>query len=292
MKKNVLALVLGSAMTVSMGMSAFAESTTEAATEAAPGVMKAAEGATIEEIPTDFTTIQEGKLLVATSPDFAPYEFYSIDDNGDPQLAGFDISLAQRIADDLGLELQVVPMDFDGILMELQNGNVDLGISGFSPEPERAEIFDFSDLYYYGGQSFVIRAADKDKYTSYDDFKGLPVGAQTGSIQYTLAEENTPDANITGLAKVTDIITELESGKLEGAFIEPAWDVPYDSMGSAVALQKGSNLLPAVNAVINNCLVDGSMDKYVAEANELASGKVYEGQLDENGEMMTEASTE
>ena len=71
-----------------------------------------------------------------------------------------------------------------------------------------------------------------------------------------------------------------------------AWDVPYDSMGSAVALQKGSNLLPAVNAVINNCLVDGSMDKYVAEANELASGKVYEGQLDENGEMMTEASTE
>lgn len=307
MKKNVLALVLGSAMTVSMGMSAFAESTTEAATEAAPGVMKAAEGATIEEIPTDFTTIQEGKLLVATSPDFAPYEFYSIDDNGDPQLAGFDISLAQRIADDLGLELQVVPMDFDGILMELQNGNVDLGISGFSPEPERAEIFDFSDLYYYGGQSFVIRAADKDKYTSYDDFKGLPVGAQTGSIQYTLAEENTPDANITGLAKVTDIITELESGKLEGAFIETAvarsyiqnypdlmiaWDVPYDSMGSAVALQKGSNLLPAVNAVINNCLVDGSMDKYVAEANELASGKVYEGQLDENGEMMTEASTE
>jgi len=198
-------------------------------------------------------------------------------------------------------------MDFDGILMELQNGNVDLGISGFSPEPERAEIFDFSDLYYYGGQSFVIRAADKDKYTSYDDFKGLPVGAQTGSIQYTLAEENTPDANITGLAKVTDIITELESGKLEGAFIETAvaesyiqnypdlmiaWDVPYDSMGSAVALQKGSNLLPAVNAVINNCLVDGSMDKYVAEANELASGKVYEGQLDENGEMMTEASTE
>ena len=78
MKKNVLALVLGSAMTVSMGMSAFAESTTEAATEAAPGVMKAAEGATIEEIPTDFTTIQEGKLLVATSPDFAPYEFYSV----------------------------------------------------------------------------------------------------------------------------------------------------------------------------------------------------------------------
>ena len=190
-------------------------------------------------------------------------------------------------------------MDFDGILMELQNGNVDLGISGFSPSPERAEVFDFSDLYYMGGQSFCVHADNADKYTSYEDFKGLPVGAQTGSIQYELAQENTPDANIVGLAKVTDIVNELITGKLEGAFIETAvaeqyaknypelfvaWDVEYDTEGSAIAVAKGhEDLLAAVNAVVNNVLADGSMDEYIATAQEQASdeGNVFEGQLDE-----------
>lgn len=280
---------------------AAAEDTTATATEAASE--GAAEGnGEIVEVPKDFTTVNAGKLTVATSPDFAPYEFYHINADGTPELSGFDVALAKRIAEDLGLEVQFVPMDFDGILMELQSGNVDLGISGFSPSPERADTFDFSDLYYKGGQSFVIRKADHDKYKDYAAFDKLPVGAQNGSIQMDLAKENTPNANIIGLAKVTDIVSELVSGKLEGGFIETAvaeqyiknypeleiaWDVPYDTEGSAIALKKGSDLLPAVNAVINNALSDGSMDQYVADAQELASdeGSVYEGQLDADGKV-------
>ncbi len=284
-----------------------AETTTAAAdTETTVAAEDKKEGAAkgsgeIVDIPKDFTTITSGKLTVGTSPDFAPYEFYHITD-GNPELVGFDVALAQRIADDLGLELQVVPMDFDGILMELQNGNIDLGISGFSPSPERAQTFDFSDIYYTGGQAFVIRSADADKYQDYAAFDGLPVGAQNGSIQMDLAKENTPNANIIGLAKVTDIVSELVTGKLEGAFIETAvaeqyiknypelqiaWDVPYDTEGSAIALKKGSDLLPAVNAVVNNVLSDGSMDEYIATAQDLASdeGNVYEGQLDANGQV-------
>ena len=275
------------------------EATTEAASKAAEDTTEAAtEAAT--EAKTEFTTITPGKLTIGTSPDFAPYEFYHIN-NGNPELVGFDIALAKKIAEELGLELQVVPMDFDGILMELQNGNVDLGISGFSPSPERAQTFDFSDIYYTGGQAFVIRKADSDKYKDYAAFDKLPVGAQTGSIQMGLAEANTPNANIIGLAKVTDIISELVSGKLEGAFIEKAvaeqyiknypelqiaWDVPYDTEGSAIALKKGSDLVPAVNSVISKVLSDGTMDGYIAEAQELASDSenVFEGQLDANGQ--------
>ena len=289
------------ATTAAAETTAVAEDTTAAATEAASE--GAAEGnGEIVEVPKDFTTVNAGKLTVATSPDFAPYEFYHINADGTPELSGFDVALAKRIAEDLGLEVQFVPMDFDGILMELQSGNVDLGISGFSPSPERADTFDFSDLYYKGGQSFVIRKADHDKYKDYAAFDKLPVGAQNGSIQMDLAKENTPNANIIGLAKVTDIVSELVSGKLEGGFIETAvaeqyiknypeleiaWDVPYDTEGSAIALKKGSDLLPAVNAVINNALSDGSMDQYVADAQELASdeGSVYEGQLDADGKV-------
>ena len=324
MKKNLAILmttVLAAASLAACGSSSTPATTTAAATEAATTAAAetttaaedntaaateaetegAAEGSgEIVEVPKDFTTVTAGKLTIATSPDFAPYEFYHINSDGTPELSGFDVALGKRIAEDLGLEVQFVPMDFDGILMELQSGNVDLGISGFSPSPERADTFDFSDLYYKGGQSFVIRKADHDKYKDYAAFDKLPVGAQNGSIQMDLAKENTPNANIIGLAKVTDIVSELVSGKLEGGFIETAvaeqyiknypeleiaWDVPYDTEGSAIALKKGSDLLPAVNAVINNALSDGSMDQYIAEAQELASdeGNVYEGQLDADG---------
>ncbi len=326
MKKNLAILmttVLAAASLAACGSSSTPATTTAAATDAATTAAAAettaaaedttaaaeaeSEGAAegsgeIVEVPKDFTTVTAGKLTIATSPDFAPYEFYHINTDGTPELSGFDVALGKRIAEDLGLEVQFVPMDFDGILMELQSGNVDLGMAGFSPSPERADTFDFSDLYYKGGQSFVIRKADHDKYKDYAAFDQLPVGAQNGSIQMDLAKENTPNANIIGLAKVTDIVSELVSGKLEGGFIETAvaeqyiknypeleiaWDVPYDTQGSAIALKKGSDLLPAVNAVINNALSDGSMDQYVADAQELASdeGNVYEGQLDADGKV-------
>ena len=142
MKKKLVAAAMAAVMAVSLtacGGSQPAETTaaaTEAATEAASE--EATEAASEEEkaeeteaAAAEFTTITPGKLMVGTSPDFAPYEFYHIGEDGTPQLAGFDVALAQRIADDLGLELQMVPMDFDGILMELQNGNIDL----IQPEP-------------------------------------------------------------------------------------------------------------------------------------------------------------
>ena len=291
--KKILSAVMAGAVALSLtacgGNSASSASTASSAASAAASEPAAA-----------LQTVNPGKLTVATSPDFAPYEFYYIDENGDAQLSGFDVALAGVIADKLGLELEVIPMDFDGILMELQSGNVDIGLAGFSPDPERAETFDFSDIYYLGGQSFCVTKDNLDKYKDYSDFDGKSVGAQTGSIQMKLANENTPNANIVGLSKVTDVINELISGKLDGAFIETAvaecyaknypelalaWDVPYDSEGSAIALKKGNDaLLAAVNGVIAEVKEDGTMDQLVAEANELASDSdnVFEGMLGED----------
>ena len=126
--KKITALMIGAVMAVSMAVPAMADDKVE--------------------------TVTDGKLTVATSPDFAPYEFYSIDEDGNPTLAGFDMDLAQYIADKMGLELEVVPMDFDGVLSELSQKNVDLGMAGLSPDPARADAMEFSDLYYKGGQSF------------------------------------------------------------------------------------------------------------------------------------------
>ena len=246
-------------------------------------------------------TVTKGKLTVATSPDFAPYEFYAISEDGKPVMAGFDMALAQYIADDMGLELEIVPMDFDGVLSELATGNVDLGLAGLSPDPARADAMDFSDIYYMGGQSLVTVADKADSIKSFDDVNKpeMSVGAQIGSIQMDLANENTPNADIIALPKVTDLVSELIGGKMDAAFIETAvaesyktnypeltlvLDVPYDVEGSAVGIKKGNTALKdAVNAAIADAIADGSMDKFVAEANEKASGSIYEGLLDENG---------
>ena len=243
-------------------------------------------------------TITAGKLTVATSPDFAPYEFYAIAEDGTPSLAGFDMGLAQYIADYLGLELEVVPMDFDGVLMELANGSVDLGLAGLSPDPARMDAMDFSDIYYAGGQSFVTISANADKFPDLASANtaGISVAAQIGSIQMDLANEYSADTDIIPLPKVTDIIAELIAGKLDGAYIETAvaesykvnypdlhivCDVPYEVEGSAVGVIKGNDaLLAGVNEAIAAALADGSMDNFVAEANELAAGNIHEGLLE------------
>ena len=316
MKKKMFAIAMASVMAASLtacggGEKETTAAATEAATEAATTAAEtsaeaeesetAAEGESAAEAAAEVTTVNEGKLTVATSPDFAPYEFYAIGEDGTPQLAGFDMALAQYIADDLGLELEVVTVDFDGVLSELSTKSVDLGMAGLSPDPKRADIMDFYDLYYMGGQSLVTTKANAEKFNSFEAVNKpeVSVGAQTGSIQMDLAQTNSPDADIVALPKVTDIISELLTGKMDAAYIETdvavsyqknypelelVLEVPYESEGSAIGVCKDNeSLLKAVNASIAKALEDGTMEKFIAEANEQASGEKYEGLLDAEG---------
>lgn len=317
MKKKFLALTLAATMAASMtacgGSSAPApatEATTVAATEAKASEETTTEGAAeteteAVEAKAEITTVTPGKLTVATSPDFAPYEFYAIGEDGTPTLAGFDMELAKYIADYLGLELEVVTVDFDGVLSELQTKSVDLGMAGLSPDPKREGIMDFSDLYYMGGQSLVTVKANADTFNTFEAINKpeVSVGAQIGSIQMDLATTNSPDADIVALPKVTDIISELLAGKMDAAYIETdvaksyqknypdleiVMDVPYEMEGSSIGVCKGNEaLLAGVNEAIAKALEDGTMEKFIAEANELASGEKYEGLLDDAGNAQT-----
>ena len=303
MKKKIAALSMAACMATACGGSKPAE-TTAAATEAeTTAAESASEESSAEETKAaaDIETVTPGKLTVATSPDFAPYEFYAIGEDGTPKLSGFDMDLAQYIADYLGLELEVVTVDFDGVISELQTKSVDLGMAGLSPDEKRMGIMDFSDLYYMGGQSLVTVKDNAEKFNSFEAVNKpeVSVGAQVGSIQMDLANENTPDADIVGLPKVTDIISELLTGKMDAAFIETdvaksyqknypelelVMDVPYDAEGSAIGVCKGNEaLLAGVNEAIAAAKEDGSLEKFIADAGELAAGEKYEGLLDAEG---------
>lgn len=317
MKRKFIALTLTAGMLVSMtacggnsdnaaedtNTAGTEETTDDSAQEDATDDAAAQEDASSGESGSaaEVETVTDGVLTVATSPDFAPYEFYAIGEDGTPQLAGFDIALAQYIADYMGLELEIIPVDFDGVISELQTKSVDLGMAGLSPDPDRESVMDFSDIYYTGGQSLVTTKENADKYNSFEAINNpdVTVGAQTASIQLDLAQTNSPDADIISLPKVTDIIAELVAGTMDAAYIETVvaesyqtnypdleivMDVPYDQEGSAIGVCKDNEgLLAAVNEAIAAAIEDGSMDQFVAEANELASGQTYEGLLDEEG---------
>lgn len=301
MKKFIAAAITAvmAASLAACGSSTAETTAAESAAETEAAADAAEESTETEAAAEAVETVEPGKLTVATSPDFAPYEFYAIDADGNPQLAGFDVSLAQYIADSMGLELEIIPMDFDGTIMELSQGNVDLGMAGYSPDPNREDVMDFSDIYISGGQSFVCLEANKDKFTSLEDTNNpdYTIGAQVGSIQAGFAHEYSADADIIEMAKVTDLIAELVSGKMDGAYIETmvaesyaksypelclVLEVPYDNVGSVVGVNKGNTaLLNAVNAAIAECVESGTMADYVAQANELASGDIIEGLVDD-----------
>ncbi len=216
------------------------------------------------------------------------------------------MDLAKYIADYLGLTLEVVPVDFNGIIGEMGAGVADLAIAGLSPDPKRLEKMDFSDIYYGGKQAFITTKANKDKFTDLASTNNadLSIGAQNGTIQMELANEYSSDAEIVSLTKATDIIAELVAGKLDGAYIE--WDVavsyqknypdleivcevPYDADGNVIGVAKGNaDLLKYVNEALHKCVDDGTFNQYLEKANALAAGEKYEGMLDEEGNIPVE----
>ena len=146
--------------------------------------------ASIDYNPDDYTET----LVVAMSPDFAPMEFYDTAKSGNDAIVGFDVLLATYLAKELGMKLVIDPMSFDASMAAVTTGNADLAISGFSWTAERAETFLISDYYIAGEnetEQILITTADKAaQFTAgKTDFSGLKIGAQGGSLQQLLVEE-------------------------------------------------------------------------------------------------------
>lgn len=230
----------------------------------------------------DVDPAKKETITVGTSADFAPYEFHKMVDGKDTIL-GFDMALAKQIAEDMGKELVIKDMDFNNLLTELNSGTVDFVAAGMSPDPERAKEVDFTDAYYKGGQSCMIRKEDADKYKSITDFDGKSVAAQTGSIQEKIVQKEMSGAKIVSLLKVTEEIMQLSSQKVEGVVVETAvaegyikqnpdlmiapFEVPYEAKGSCLAVKKdNTELLEALNKTIAEVTTNGKMDEFVQQA--------------------------
>ena len=250
----------------------------------------AAVEAQIKELAPKVKTVTDGKLVLGTSADYSPYEFH-IYENGVDKIVGFDVALAQAIADELGVELEIHDIPFDSILLEVNLGSIDVAIAGFTPPPARLEAVDMSHLYELQSQSLLIRKEDLGKYTNIENFgAGTNVGSQTSSIQEELAHEKAPNANHVSIQEIPALVLNLQGKNIDAIVMETAvaegyvkaqddlailCEVPYDSNGKGVVVKKGNtDLLNFVNAVVTKVVCNGDMQKFIDEANAIADQSI------------------
>ena len=281
--KKITAILLALVMILSLAACGTAASTTEATETTETEVTEApAEAEAAEE------TAQGGTLVFATSADYAPFEFIVLDENNEQKYVGIDVSVAQAIADDMGLELQVVNMDFDSLMANLQKGDADIVLAAIEVTEERLEAADFSDPYYTDLPAMILVKADKaEEYTSVESFSGKSVGAQTGTTKVDIVNETLTGANLVALTSVNDLVNQLVYDKVDAIVVDGAVAMQYAqansdlvvadvSLGEAapfcVAVQKGDpkGLLTSINATIAKLLADGSIDTFAAEADALS----------------------
>ena len=237
-----------------------------------------------------------GVLTVALSPDFSPMEFVDSSKTGQEQYVGFDVMLAQFIAEELGVKLEIQAMSFDACQTAVSTASVPLSISGFSWTEERAENFELSDYYYAGEneteQVLLIRKADADKYKSAEDFAGVDVGAQNASLQMMMVTEQLPDAKPYTIGDIGVGVLELQSGNIEALAVaagnaemiidsnpdlvvcEWEFDVKAEYEANVVLITKGeTELLEAVNAALQKAYDEGYYGVWYEEAVELAKSE-------------------
>mgnify|MGYP005929540619 FL=1 len=240
-----------------------------------------AQGAIQKESPLMQKIKKQGKLVVGTASGYPPYEF--IDTSvGEKKVIGIDMALAQKVADELGVKLEVQDMNFQALLTSLTGGKVDIAIAGINPTEERKKSMDFSADYLPTEQRVIIRKADSSQYKQLEDLFGKTIGVQKSTTQEALAKEKIKDAKIVSLAHVPEVVLELKQGKVDGLVVEgivggqylvfnddlvfSEVKFPNSVKNSAAAVQKGNeDVVAVINKVIKENTDNGNFKKWTDE---------------------------
>ncbi|MBE9189274.1 ABC transporter substrate-binding protein/permease [Gloeocapsopsis crepidinum LEGE 06123] len=211
-------------------------------------------------------------LVMVTSADYPPYEFR--DTAAGNEIIGFDIDIANYIAQELGFELKIQDTDFSGIIPALQSQRADFAMAGMTPTEERRQNVDFSDIYYAAKNTIV--ALQGSNLEEPEDLAGKRVGVQLGSIQETTAREF-ENVTIVPLNRTGEIIQEVKARRVDAAIIEDTIatgfvannpDLEFNTIeagegGSAIAFPRGSPLVADFNRVLQQMQSSGEIDRLI-----------------------------
>ena len=277
---NSSATETSTSSTVSETSASESESSSEAAGDETSSEASAAETG-------EFTTVEEGKLIMATNAQFPPYEMVADGEgfNG-TGFEGIDVEIASAIADKLGLELQIDDMEFTSALTAVQNNAADVILAGLTYNAERDEVLDFTDSYSTGVQ-VVIVTEDSD-ITSIDDLANdKMIGTQAGTTGWSYASASPEDGgygedHVNGYDSGALAVQALLNGQIDAVIIDNApaeefvaaneglkiLETPWITEDYCAAVDEGNEaLLTAINNALVEMIEDGTvqeiLDKYI-----------------------------
>lgn len=241
---------------------------------------------------------ERGLLRVATEPYFPPYEFIDPALTGQEQYMGADMELARLIARRMGVELEIVPMEFTQVLPAVAERQCDLAISGLSFTPARAAMVEMSKGYHYtlgnAGSGLMIRQADGARIRNIGDLKSAVILAQAGSLQEALAADNIYEyRQFRRMPTMQEVYAALEEGRADAAIVDIENAQSYIAAnpdcgltvvpevrfileeqfdGDRIAGPKGETMLMYfVNGVIDEVLEDGHYQSWFSQYTVYAS---------------------
>ena len=213
-----------------------------------------------------------GKLVIATSPDFPPFEY--LDDNG--AVAGIEIDIMNLICENLGVELVIEQMDFDSVLPGVQAGKFTAGVSGISVTPAREKNTLFTDPYCLAAQAIVVTS--DSEIASKADLQGKTVSVQTGTTAESFCIESGYEvksfaANSDAQAAMTTdkvdawVIDDLTAAEMVAAYNEENPDAPLVILDEAMTTEPyafafafgSEELVARINEILKGLLEDGTI---------------------------------
>jgi polar amino acid transport system substrate-binding protein len=226
------------------------------------------------------TLVTEGKLTIATSPDYPPFENL---ENG--EYVGLDIEIAKAVAAELGLEPEFKTLQFDAIIPAIAaGGQADMGISGFSVDPERAKEIDFSSSYYIDDQAIAVMKGGEITADNADEAlnaEGVKIAVQSGTTGEAYVQENFPNATAQPYGNSTDAFAAMQSGqavavctnkavvdKMLADAYQDAEVVKSIATGEEYAIVVSKDnpaLTEAINAALAKLQGDGTIDQLIGQ---------------------------
>ncbi len=161
-------------------------------------------------------TVQAKKLVVGHDTNFMPFEFK---DPETGKYVGFDIDMWKLIADNLGLEYELQPMDFNGLIPALQSGNIDAAIAGMTIKSERAEVVDFAYPYYDAGLMILVRS-NNNEIKSLEDLEGKNVATKLGTTSEDFVKKNAKAKDIKLFPNIDGAYMELGTGGADAVLFD------------------------------------------------------------------------
>jgi polar amino acid transport system substrate-binding protein len=226
---------------------------------------------------------KRGVIKMYTSPDWPPFEY--IGKNGQPE--GVEVDIANTIAADIGVKLEIISAAFDGFPIALQNGQADIGLSCITITEERRETLDFSEPIANVVQ-YILKPAENTAVNNLNDLAGSKIGVQVGTTGDFWVDDNICSGVLQGTGaelkqfkSVQEAVLSMKKGDIGAvvcdsplaenlAVVNPEFDTvsaaradgSIDNEEIGIAIKKGNTeLLKAINASLEKFRASGGLDK-------------------------------